>query len=196
MALGANHREKDSEIPARFWRHRKSASDGRRSTVMLHELYSTSHNYNADVLTERSWRHVEWSRCQRDTRKPTVSTEYSFEFYVAEKHQQPNIRFQSLPRDQLIESRSSEHLRIADVSVKKSTDSRNDKSVSGSSAQHHACITEAEILSEYADLFEGVWSTRGRRTSRGRRHGTNSPDAITASCLSPFATRFRPSCRG
>ena len=74
---------------------------------------------------------------------PRTSRVYELDFYVAEKHEQPLLGFKAC--------RSLQLLQVIEENICEV----------GTTLASKACITEAEILSEYADLFEGLGLLEG-----------------------------------
>ena len=90
---------------------------------------------------------------------PRTKREYKLDFYVAAKHEQPLLGFKAcralellrVVEENICEIRSSS---LPATATATSTQPSATSAVAGASDMH--CLTEATIMAEYADLFDGV----------------------------------------
>ena len=82
---------------------------------------------------------------------PRTAREYDLDFYVAARHDQPLLGFKAC--------RQLELLKAVDENICEVRASQDDmRAIDTSRSQ---CLTEAEILAEYGDLFEGIGLLEG-----------------------------------
>ena len=78
--------------------------------------------------------------------QPTTKTSYELDFYVAPKHDQPLLGFKAC--------RALDLLRVVDENI--CVVGQPQTTTGSTTASEPTCLTEAGILTEYPDLFEGV----------------------------------------
>ena len=83
---------------------------------------------------------------------PRTAREYKLDFYVAAKHEQPLLGFKAC--------RALELLRVVDENIC-AVRAISPADTLAEQPSSSGCITEAEVLAEYADLFDGVGQLDG-----------------------------------